>query len=42
MQSFDVQELKEYFFGDRLPVEEFDIDTARHQLEELFCRDVPV
>jgi len=34
-RPFDVQELKEYFFGDRQPVEEFDIDEVRARLEHL-------
>jgi hypothetical protein len=33
--SFSVEELKQYFFSDRQPVEEFDFTEKRNQLEAL-------
>ncbi|MBW4696354.1 MAG: hypothetical protein KME03_00395 [Aphanocapsa lilacina HA4352-LM1] len=37
--SFDVQELKQYFFGDIQPMEEFDLDAMRQRFEELLSLD---
>lgn len=34
-RPFDVQELKQYFFEDRQPVEEFDLEESRAGLERL-------
>lgn len=34
-RPFDVQELKQYFFEDRQPVDEFDLEESRASLERL-------
>ena len=39
-RSFDIQELKEYFFCDRQLVEEFDVEQMRNRLEELLNCDI--
>jgi len=38
--SFSVEELKQYFFSDRQPVEEFDAAVKCAQLEALLLLDV--
>ncbi len=38
--SFSVEELKQYFFSDRQPVEEFDVTEKRNQLEALLLLDL--
>jgi hypothetical protein len=40
-RSFSVEELKQYFFSDRQPVEEFDVVEKRNQLEALLNLDLP-
>lgn len=37
--SFSIEELKQYFFSDRQPIEEFDIAVKRTQLEALLGLD---
>jgi hypothetical protein len=39
-QPFSVEELKQYFFSDRQPVEEFDTAAKRNQLEALLLLDL--
>jgi hypothetical protein len=35
-RPFDIRELKQYFFEDCQPVEEFDLEEARLRFERLF------
>jgi hypothetical protein len=39
-RPFSVEELKQYFFSDRQPVEEFEVAEKRHQLEALLLIDL--
>lgn len=39
-RSFSVEELKQYFFSDRQPVEDFDVVVKCAQLEALLLLDV--
>ncbi|AGY58614.1 hypothetical protein [Gloeobacter kilaueensis] len=37
-RSFDIEELKQYFFADRQPVEEFDLEAMRRHFDALLQR----